>query len=554
MSLGGNGSAWAVVGGVIVLGLCAGLGTAGFMVSALDFSAFEDVDLFDRPSAEAYDTEAATPAVIQEAKPVAEGAPWTLPEGARPDVRLRYLDSALNQGTMESREMLNFQLSAICESGLSWTCSSPQHLGELDRDQLERSCESEEALSCLALGWLLTQRDERAMPAAGRADMHWMGVGTDLVDTTRDVKGADAFEQACALGEPRGCGELGRAYGWGVGRAFEPGDAQTLFELACNAGDARSCVWLGDAHEVQGEIDKAKALYMKACEAGTGEGCRARSAYEEEPSVLLMKGCDELADGRACIWQAQAQAQAGDAEGVLRLEGYCALPNLTLPFACDLAAGFYLNPENPVPQDEGHAVSLNRAGCAGGDAASCTHLGFRFQDGRGVVADPEQAKLFLEMACAQNHAEGCRELAEMHFGVEEGATSPMRSSEALAAMKKGCELEDGESCNRLGIVFSKGEGGVAKDTTQVEGLYRQACELGFAWGCFNEAWWSDAGGSGEAPWAAKKLKLSCEMGLAKGCDAYADRLLTGRGVAYDPSAGNDYKVQACTLGETEACI
>ena len=382
--------------------------------------------------------------------------------------------------------------------------------------------------------------------------MQWMGVGSDLVDTTRDLEGADAFEQACRLGEPRGCGELGRAYGWGVGRAFEHEEAQALFELACEAGDVRSCTWRGDALEAKGKIEDAKAQYFAACEQRSGEGCRARSAYETEPADLLKRGCDELQDGRACVWKAENLAET-QAQGILLLEGYCALPSLGLPYACDLAAGYYLNAGNPVDQDVAHAVSLNRAGCAAGDAASCTHLAFRYQDGRGVEPDLRQAQSYLERACSENYAEACRELAELRFDAAEGSAPPIRAGEALEALEKGCALGDGESCNRLGVVLSKGEGGVAKDSTRVEGLYRQACELDFAWGCFNEAWWSDAGGSGEAPWAAKKLKLSCEMGLGRGCDAYADRLLTGRGVAYDPKSGEEYKAQACALGEEEAC-
>lgn len=548
MSLGGNGSAWAVIGGVIAVGLCAGLGTAGFLVSAMDFS-----DLRLPGSDLPQDVAPAVDKVVEAGptEPVVQAL--SLPEGARTDPRVLFMEGALNQGILADRAFSDIQLRISCESDLSWACSIPQHLGEVDRDLVEQSCQADEAVSCVVLGWLLTQRDERGLPTAGRTDLQWMGVGSDLVDTTRDLKGADAFEQACRLGEPRGCGELGRSYGWGVGRAFELSEAQTLFELACGAGDSRSCVWLGDAHEAKDEIELAKAQYQKACDEGVGEGCRARSPYEEDPTALLSRGCDELKDGRACIWQAENQVNAGEAEGVLRLEGYCALPSLGLPFACDLAAGFYLNPGHPVTQDEVHAVNLNRTGCSAGDPASCAHLAYRYQDGRGEVVDIDQAKLFLEKACTQNYAEACLELAELRFGTEEYETYPLSASAALEAMEKGCALENGEACNRLGIVLSKGQDGVAKDSSRVEGLYRRACELDWAWGCFNEAWWSDAGDAGEAPWAAKKFKKSCEMGLARGCDAYADRLLTGRGVAYDPKAGEEFKAKACELGEQEAC-
>ncbi|MFT5582933.1 MAG: TPR repeat protein [Cognaticolwellia sp.] len=552
MSLGGNGRAWAVIAGVIAVGLCAGLGTAGLLVSALDLPEMD----FDAPppAPEVSAPVIAEPPVVP---PVAEQpvqAALTLAKDATQDARLGVLASAFNQGTLESRETLDAALQVFCESGLEWSCNSPQHLGEVDRDLLDQGCAADEAVSCVVLGWQLTQRDERGLPSPGRANMQWMGVGTDLVDTTRDLTGADAFEQACRLGEPRGCGELGRAYGWGVGRAYAPSDAMVLFDLACEAGEVRSCSWLGDAYEAKDEIERAKALYKQVCDSGVGEGCRAAAGYEEDAeteAALLVRGCDVLQDGRACVWQAQNLANGDDLAGVTRLLVYCELPNLGLPYACDAAAGFFLNEGNPVPMDQERAAGLNRAACEGGDAGGCSHLAFRYQDGRGVQIDVAQAETLLDRACGENRGEACRELAEIRFNAAE--LQPSKSRLALAAMERACELEDGEGCNRLGIVLSQGEGGVAKDTPRVESLYRQACENDFAWGCYNEAWWADAGAAGEAPWAAQKLKLSCEMGLAQGCDAYAERLLTGRGVAYDTTAGAEYKLQACELGMEEAC-
>ena len=382
-----------------------------------------------------------------------------------------------------------------------------------------------------------------------------MGVGTDLVGTTRDRSAADAFEHACSLGEPRGCGELGRVYGWGVGRAYVRSNALVLFKLACEAGEIRSCSWLGDAYEVRDEIERAKDVYQQVCDLGVGEGCRVAAGYEEDDAAkdaLLMRGCDVLQDGRACVWQAQKLANGDDVAGLTRLLAYCELPNLGLPYACDVAAGYFLKGGNLVPMDQERAVALNRAGCEGGDAGACAHLAFRYQDGRGVEMDVAQAETLLDRACLENVAEACRKLAEIRLDAAELQPSKVRL--ALAAMERACELEDGEGCNRLGILLSEGEGDAAEDTSRVEGLYRQSCQLGFAWGCYNEAWWSDAGSAGEAPWAAEKLKLSCEMGLAQGCHAYAERLLGGRGVIYDAQAGAEYKTQACELGMEEACV
>lgn len=548
MSTGGNGGAWAVVGGVLAVGLCAGLATAGALISVVDLSSFE---LPEGPE------EYAPVEVAQVAAPEPQEAAMPrvdLDPNRVPDVRLDELEAAFGQGRMMLSGLVELQLDAFCLSGSPWTCGQPAHLGVVDPSALEQACGGgQDAMACVVYGWHLTQRGEDLAPAAGRADMQWVGIGSDLVDTPRDVQGADAFDAGCRLGEARACGELGRLYGWGVGRAYDPVEAERLFAMACEAGDTRSCSWLGDAIEVRGDIEAAKLRYAAVCDAGLGEGCRARAAYEDDETALLERGCTELGDGRACIWQAENLANTGEVAGVERLVTYCENPRLGLAYACDVAAGFYLNPGNPVEVDEARAVSLNRAGCTGGDAGACAHLGFRYQDGRGVEEDVSKAAEMLEQACAQNHAEGCRELAELHFGADEATPTPMTPEQALAAMERGCELEDGEACNRLGIVLSGGEGGVSKDSTRVEDLYRRACGLEFAWGCFNEAWWADAGENGEAPWAAKKLKLSCEMDLAKGCLAYGERLQDGRGVGYDPTAAAEYKAKACALGLDEAC-
>lgn len=552
MSTGGNGSAWAVVGGVIAVGLCAGLATAGALVSAVEMPEFDLSKPEQREQVRSNTrAEPSGPAVI--ADPAASPPGMDLDPMRAPDARLSDLEAAFGQGRLEEAERSETELNVMCLQGKPWACGLPAHLGAVDRGLLESSCADQDAMACVVLGWHLTQRGADLAPVPGRADLQWLGVGRDLEDSPRDILGADAFDAGCRLGEARACGELGRVYGWGVGRAYDPEEAERLFSVACAAGEVRSCTWLGDALEARGEIEAAKERYAAVCEAGLGEGCRARAAYEDDEGPLLERGCTELRDGRACIWQAENLGNSADAAGVERLVAYCENPRLGLAYACDVAAGFYLNPGNPVEVDEARAVSLNRAGCDGGDAGACAHLGYRYQDGRGVQEDVKEAAKMLELACDQNHGEGCRELAELHFGADEATPSPLRAPQALSAMERSCELDDGEGCNRLGVILSSGADGVSKDSERVEDLYRKACGLNFAWGCYNEAWWADAGDKGEAPWAAKKLKLSCEMDLAKGCFAYAERLQDGRGVGYDPTAAKEYKAQACTLGFEEAC-
>lgn len=512
------------------------------------------------------------PSTSEDTLPLTEPAEPVEPSpepSERPETRLQpdqgldrgveILAAAYGQGLIWPEATLSVSLDGLCAQGIAAACNQPRGLQSAPESTLTVNCHDQnDALSCLVLGWKLTQRDARGRPHRDRHDMQWVALSdVDVEDTPRDIEGADAFHQGCAQRDPRSCAELGRLYGWGIGRAHDPERATELFEAACGAGDALACSWWGDRF-VESDPQQALALYTRACEGGSGEGCRNQYALTEGEgrNAILEGGCLEHQDGRACTWHSQNQVEQEldpDA-GIARLELLCdgAGAQVGLAYPCDLLAGYALNGVG-MPSNAAWAVELNRKGCDAGDPAACAHLAYRYDDGRGVAADPRQALRHLRMACDADFAEGCRSLAELRYSSELDDPPAPDNSEALPAMKRACELDDGEACNRLAIIYTSGLKGAPVQEDLVADLHAQSCELGFAWGCFNHAWWDDQGDKGKEPWAAARLLQSCELGLGEGCEAYADRLAEGRGVDGDAGAAAAYRAKACELGTESAC-
>ncbi len=101
------------------------------------------------------------------------------------------------------------------------------------------------------------------------------------------VAAARVYRQACALGDPAGCGELGELYREGQGGlTVDYAQAVGLYQTACDGGHAASCSNLGTAYaNGQGglpqDVREAVRLFGLACEGGSAGGCRNLAvAYE----------------------------------------------------------------------------------------------------------------------------------------------------------------------------------------------------------------------------------------------------------------------------------
>jgi hypothetical protein len=86
-----------------------------------------------------------------------------------------------------------------------------------------------------------------------------------------------AFERACRDGSPDACSNLGALYESGVGVAPSLTEAARLYEQACTARGALGCSNLGALYArgrgVARDTGEAQRLFTLACEIGSAAGC-----------------------------------------------------------------------------------------------------------------------------------------------------------------------------------------------------------------------------------------------------------------------------------------
>lgn len=113
-----------------------------------------------------------------------------------------------------------------------------------------------------------------------------------------------------------------------------------------------------------------------------------------------------------------------------------------------------------------------------GNAAAQAELGVRYQIGKGVPKDEEQAVKWYRKAAEQGNALGQNNLGSMYAL---GRGVPQSDSEALKWIRKSAE--QGEACGQdnLGSMYELGRG-VPQSDTEAVNWYRKSAEQGWALG------------------------------------------------------------------------
>ncbi len=118
-----------------------------------------------------------------------------------------------------------------------------------------------------------------------------------------------------------------------------------------------------------------------------------------------------------------------------------------------------------------------------------------------------------------------------------------------------CRRAHGESCNRLGYMYEKGQG-VAKSLLGASVFYRRACILRIAKGCSNlgvmyEKGWGVSENPGLAIYYYRK---ACKKGNLVGCVNLGNVYFFGKGVAKNIKWAISYYRGACGKGESSGCF
>ncbi|MFN3198775.1 MAG: hypothetical protein ACE366_10250 [Bradymonadia bacterium] len=230
-------------------------------------------------------------------------------------------------------------------------------------------------------------------------------------------------EQACDINEVEGCIFAAQMYDEGIG--VEPSIEQKTIYLAraCRLGDAGSCAVLAvgyrDGVGLTADVDKASVLFAKGCDGGVQQACN-------ELGIILQSGTPTTA------------------------------PNLTA------------------------ALPRFTQACTGGIAEACMNLAVAHLTGRGTAVDPNKGLDLFVKACDLKAATGCLNASAMLVAENQGITpDPAR---ALVLNKKGCALDNGVACTRVGTQYARGMG-VATDNDEAIRWYTRGCEAGDQGGC-----------------------------------------------------------------------
>jgi hypothetical protein len=237
-------------------------------------------------------------------------------------------------------------------------------------------------------------------------------------------------------------------------------------DAGCGAGIARSCTSLGDAldsgwYSIDRDRPRARALYQKACDLGSGAACaalahalRAGRGIAKDPTRatrLLQTGCD-AGDPANC--QSLARAHAGG-DGVTKDPAKAVA---LWEHACDLSRS-----DGRSYWSEGHP---------------CQGLARALESGDPIPRDPGRALALHEEACEREQPDGC--VAAARLVRRQGGFDPNR---VVSLYRRGCaEYRMAEACAELGDLYRDGNG-VPADKGAALNEYQLACRSGYVPGC-----------------------------------------------------------------------
>ncbi|MGD9971029.1 MAG: tetratricopeptide repeat protein [Sulfuricurvum sp.] len=151
--------------------------------------------------------------------------------------------------------------------------------------------------------------------------------------------------------------------------------------------------------------------------------------------------------------------------------------------ACTNAGVAYSN-GNGVEQNYTKAFARFTKACDHGDDTGCYDLGIVYENGEGIVKDEAKAVELYKKSCDLGEASGCSA-----YGMKllDRANDVADAETALDLIRRACDDKNAQSCVRLGILYSHGMAFVDADAPRAFKYFSQACELGYADGCYFKA-------------------------------------------------------------------
>jgi TPR repeat protein len=287
-----------------------------------------------------------------------------------------------------------------------------------------------------------------------------LGINQQAITLYRQGRYSEAsplLDQACKIGSPEACRDLGYMYANGDGVEIDSRRAVDLFSEACNAGYANGCTALAYRCEAGDGVAKdehrAFALYFKACSAGDGAGCNSLGIKYQD-GVGVKKNLSQAATyfSKAC--------DAGEST------------------ACAVLGDMYEKGDG-VQMDSSRAGTYFLKACDAGEGATCWPLAYMYLDGEGFPKSASRAELSFLNDCNGGDKRACEVLSAFD---QSGNVVSMNYSRANALFAKGCDSGTALFCSALGWSYRNGWG-VNQDIEKAKELLRKGCAMKDYWGC-----------------------------------------------------------------------
>ena len=219
-------------------------------------------------------------------------------------------------------------------------------------------------------------------------------------------------------------------------------------------------------------------------------------------------------------------------------------------------AGLLFDNDHGGMMDRKEANRLYGIACDGGNIYACNNLGYNYLEGAGTEKDLAKARFLFEKSCDGNDALACINLGDLIIPeeAENLASDHARYKQAYAYYVKGCGLDDGKACTRMGYALDTGQG-VKQDDKAAFAAYSKSCANDFAVGCYNVGvFYRDGRGARKSMADAMRYyDMACTKGDSDGCATMGAAYMEGSTVTKDVLKGASYLDKACTLEDTDSC-
>lgn len=359
-------------------------------------------------------------------------------------------------------------------------------------------------------------------------------------------------------------------------------EKQALAELVCNErNNAEACfvvggVLLEDGFNAKNDTErieflgKAQKYLLKSCDLNHGDGCLfyAMAIMLDSLSEIMINNkqrdfkdtMDKMSKDDLAIYMqyVKKSCELDSSKGCEELgdsyyNGSGIKKDKKLGFfyrkkSCDLAQ---------IPKD----TLISETGLLGG--TSCVKVGRMYYNGEGIAKNKQLALKYFDIGCGVSGYH-CGDYVQYFYNGYNGESIkvPQDYEFAFKLAKKGCELNDGTSCNYLGILYQKGKGTV-QDFKKAFMAFQKLCYEGTIGrvgyqeiGCYNLAL-SYANGQGvkqNYKRAFGMFKELCDKDeMASACGIVGEYYYNAKGVRQDYREALEYFSVACDMGEQSGC-